>query len=157
MKKIDYALILAFLLICASIILCFSGCRVSKEKRSTTTDSTHVQKLDTGRLIQQLNLRKIDSIFTREIIYFGKDTITNNYYTQPALIYRESGSKSALDLNKNKDSTWHQAADSTRTVTRIIEKTKVEQALSFGQMLTLIIGVIVLMKIIPNINLKKIL
>lgn len=102
------------LLLCAMLIL-MSSCEVLKRKSEVRTDSTKVNKVDSGSVKKNEVTTKTDSEWWREIVNF-RDTIINNtttpVYNYPVQIIREGGSAQIVSKSINYDSLWNNKMDS---------------------------------------------
>lgn len=142
MKVIKHlCLLLLATLLLAGLVLLLNSCNIVKAKKSVKADSTRVARIDTGHTVSNVTSLKNDSAWHREIIYFGKDTVTNNYYTTPAVIYRESGKQSKQADASNVESAWKKANDSAVVTNTVVTKEKKEEALNVWQIMALAGGV----------------
>jgi hypothetical protein len=124
--------------------LLFSSCTATKLKSNTKTDSTALQKLDSGAVKKATS--ETNSQWQREVFLYdtGKQ-VNNNYITQPIMYIRESGQQQ--QKSNNSDSTWKNKYDSlalTKQETTVEKKTTVLNpwqiiAISIGACLILIL------------------
>lgn len=145
-----FAALLGFLF----LILALNSCSITKAKKTFASDSTHVSKIDSGSIKQNINSAKSDSTWKREIIYFGKDTVTNNYYTTPAVIYRESGSQSKQFDSSNLQTNFNKSIDSGQVKTVLSEKKKEERALSIWQIIGIAVGASIVISLLSKLKIS---
>jgi uncharacterized membrane protein len=136
-----------------SIAMVLFSCNITKAKKTTAQDSTQVIKTDTGAVKKNTSTEKNASEWERQIVIYPRDTTINHYYTQPAKIIYERGSQTQEKQAFNYDSAWQKKIDSMQVSTKETVKEKKEQALNFWQIIALVIGAILLMKLIPNFKL----
>lgn len=157
--------LIAFALIIILLIITFllSGCKVTKQSSSAKTDSTQVNKLDSGNVNKTTNTDYKKDDWWKETIVFpvAKDcTINNNYYTNPTTIIREGGSQTKIIDNTRYDSGWQKKYDSLQVKTQLKESSKKTEVLSFWQIVgiglacSLVVGV--LMAFIPKFKITRI-
>ena len=121
----------------------FSSCQVLKKKSSLTSDSTAVNKSDTGRVTVNTTNTKDSLAWWREIINFGRDTtiinpVTNVYSTS---YIREGGVRTVETKEINYDSLWSNKIDSLVVKLSRTDKSKETKVLGFWQIIGLAAGV----------------
>lgn len=133
--------------------LLFSSCEVLKRKRSVTTDSVAVRKVDSTVTHKFEVTDKRDSTWWREIVNFNRDTTINNFTTPinnyyPAQIIREGGTFSRDEMLRIVDSANKNKSDSTHVATVTTDKSKEIKVLSFWQMVGIVAGVILAFEVL---------
>ena len=119
----------------------FSSCQVLKKKSSVTSDSTAVNKTDSGAVNITTIQRKDSSAWWREIVNFGRDTnvTVNNIY--PTSYIREGGVRTVETKEINYDSLWSNKIDSLVVKLSRTDKSKETKVLGFWQIIGLAAGV----------------
>ena len=153
-RNIDTELLLLIYLGILFCIISLASCSILKSKKVTTTESGQVVKRDSGSVRKDSGSVKKESGFTREIYYYGKDTTINNYYSRPAIVIKETGTSKSEETKQTTSANWDKGQDSTIIKHSETTKEKEEKAFSFWQIAALAIGVIVLMKLIPDFKIK---
>ena len=144
MKKPIIQLVIFYLLFIILLIGCsylFSSCQVLKKKSSVTSDSTAVNKTDSGAVNITTIQRKDSSAWWREIVNFGRDTnvTVNNIY--PTSYIREGGVRTVETKEINYDSLWSNKIDSLVVKLSRTDKSKETKVLGFWQIIGLAAGV----------------
>lgn len=157
MKKIyPILLIIATVIIVFSIAMMLAGCSVTKNKKSTEKEATHIVANDSARVQKNENSEKNKSDWERQIvIYNTPDTTINNYYPQPKTIIYERGSNSQEKSSFNYDSAFSAKLDSLKISQKEVVKEKKEQALSFWQIVGLCALVSVVLILISKLKISK--
>ncbi len=135
-KSHPYLIAETLIIILLIINFVLSGCRVTKQNNRAKTDSTQVNKLDSGNLKKTTNTDYKKDDWWKETIVFptAKDcTVNHNYYTNPTTIIREGGSQTKVIDNTRYDSGWQKRYDSLQVKTQLKESTKKTEVLSFWQ------------------------
>jgi hypothetical protein len=141
----------AMVVFCLLLSSCSFFRKVAMTKDEVKSDSSSVKK-ETEKLNKvDTSKSKSESTYTKETIYFGRDTTINNFYTtpSPAVIIRESGTKKEETNNYNYETRERQLIDSMRIANlelQLSKKTETKvKVLDFWQILALgILGLIVL-------------
>ena len=146
MKKPIIQLVIFYLLFIILLIGCsmlFSSCQVLKKKSSLTSDSTAVNKSDTGRVTVNTTNTKDSLAWWREIINFGRDTTIINPVTNvyPTSYIREGGVRTVETKEINYDSLWSNKIDSLVVKLSRTDKSKETKVLGFWQIIGLAAGV----------------
>ncbi len=144
MKKPIIQLVIFYLLFIILLIGCsylFSSCQVLKKKSSVTSDSTAVNKSDTGRVTVNTTNTKDSLAWWREVVNFGRDTnvTVNNIY--PTSYIREGGVRTVETKEINYDSLWSNKIDSLVVKLSRTDKSKETKVLGFWQIIGLAAGV----------------
>lgn len=136
-------LLLALMAVIFMIFL-LQSCEVIKGKRTTVSDTTAVQKKDSGAIKTSTGTDTKQSEWWKETVIFppGKDCTINNYYTTnpPAIIIREGGTAQQQSTFFNYDSAWLSKIDSLAASQKTTEKTKETTVLSPWQIIAISIG-----------------
>lgn len=139
--------VLPLILILLAFIFCLllESCEVIKGKKTAKTDSTSVSKTDQGAIKTSFDSSTKENQWTKETFVFPpalRDcTVNNNYFPQPTVYIRESGSSKEQNNIVVVDSTWQKRYDSLQYVQSISEKTKETKVLSMWQIIGLAVGV----------------
>lgn len=136
------------------VIIC-SSCSVTKAKRTVKTDSTTVVRVDSTAIRAAGQVRRLDSVYMKETLYFGRDTITNNYYTQPAIIVRETGKKQLSEQRSAVAITQRSVTDSANVIHTDIQKEKHTNVLTPMQLILILLSAILLFKLLPDLKIKR--
>jgi len=126
-RKFNIAIIIAVVLYLVCIVCC--SCSITKAKSSVITDSSSVQKKDSGQLNKTESKENTESTWFREIfmkldsnaanrqpVYLPGST-TEKYLqpiNQPTVYIREGGTMQQQKATITIDSSWKQAYDSLR-------------------------------------------
>lgn len=132
--KAKLKLIAALLCLLAIILmLSLNSCSVLKTKQEFKKDSAATAKQDSGSV--KKNTATNENKWFKETIYYkdGKDTIINNYFTQPVKIIRESGSSNST--HSNYDSSWKNRLDSIQVAIKESNKKKEEKTFTIWQLI----------------------
>jgi hypothetical protein len=158
------------LLVALGIIILMLACsscsffnKSQSSRKQTGSDSSNVKKVTETLTKVDTSKTKSESTYTKETIYFGRDTTINNYFTTPAptVIVRETGTKKEETQNFNFENYRKDLIDSIRIAHLELELSKKSETkvkvLDFWQILALgMVGLIVLYFVANKfITLKK--
>ena len=157
MKKPIIQLVIFYLLFIILLIGCsylFSSCQVLKKKSSVTSDSTAVNKIDSGAVNITTIQRKDSSAWWREILTFGRDTTIINPVTNvyPTSYIREGGVRTIETKEINYDSLWSNKIDSLVVKLSRTDKSKETKVLGFWQILAIAAGVCIVFLLISKLK-----
>jgi hypothetical protein len=116
MRILFIALAIVGLLATLLLTSCKLFSEVEKSRTTAATDSAAVKKETETVSKVDTSKSKSESTYTKETIYFGRDTTINNYITTPGptVIVRESGTKKEESQNYNFENRERIIVDSMR-------------------------------------------
>lgn len=146
--------VLTALLIYLFVLLFFSSCKLFREVKKDSSDSTHVLKqidrvsnTDTSKI-------KTETTYTRETFFYPRDTTVNNFITNPVAYIRETGSQKTEELTarfENMQRTLLDSLNSIRNSKQAITKVSV---FDFWQILAVgLVALIILYFLVTKIKL----
>lgn len=157
-------ILLAVVCILFTLLLC-SGCEVFKFRKENKTDSTAVKKKiavatdssNGGSVKKEETKSKEENEWWRLIQHYGRDTVTNNFYPQPATIIYEGGRGNKEESTSTVDSSYYQnmmrmvamSFDSLNRKVDSIENKKHSETKGVGLITLLLVagGAVVLLKL----------
>ena len=126
------------------MIFLLQSCEVIKGKRTTVSDTTAVQKKDSGAVKTNTGTETKQSEWWKETVIFppAKDCTINNYFNNsyPAIIIKEGGNAQQQSTFYNYDSAWQKKLDSLAASQKTTEKTKDTTLLTPWQIIAISIG-----------------
>lgn len=126
------------------ILLC--SCTSSKTLHKVATDSTQVNKVDSGSVKVNTGSEKKENDWWKETIVYpqARDCTINNYYntTTPAVIIREGGSHKEESNYTAVDSSWKNSFDSLQAKVSETNKTSKSKVLSPWHLLFIGLGLL---------------
>jgi hypothetical protein len=145
-------------------LLLFSGCKVSKNQKINTKDSTSVTTSKEGSVRVDSSGSKSDKTYTNETFFFpGRDTTINNYIFQPANIpaptvyIRETGTEKTEQAQIITDTSWREAFNSLAVLIASKEtQTKKKVGPSFIEWILIAgLGLLLIKNFLPFTIIKK--
>lgn len=148
-------------LIYITIILLFS-CKVFKQSDSKTKASINVATNDSGAVKKSNNASNSELEWTKLVLQYaqpqkrGDTNVYNNYYAMPKLqpstvIYETGKGKTATNSNTY-DSSWDKKFSQVMLAITELSKQNKTTVLSFGQIIGLVAGAVVLLFILIKIS-----
>lgn len=136
------------------MVLCFEGCEVTKAKRTAVTDSTSLQKTDSGQVKTTSSNDKKESDWWREIVELQQSprdcTVNHNYNTYPTRIIREGGTEKQETNSQTYDSSWKTAVDSLTKRIQESSKDKKTEGPSMWQWIGIAIVLLIVYDVVKN-------
>lgn len=131
---LDFGVALLFVIALFAVVFFFSGCKVLKEVKSSSKDSTSVSKINEGSARVDSSGSKTDKVYNKETIYYpqpiyvqGKDGETKVVVVPQSV--RESGQDKTETAHIITDTSWKDAFNS---LTVLIANKEVDKKVKVG-------------------------